>query len=111
MLWEKIMPRFEELREALGQILQESPNCYLLCDQILNRLRQRYPEILEGLEEREGKSYGKGGGEYYRPGSAIAHCLRDWPECVDVQYLSGRDLQIGNTRATDEAMAIYRWIG
>jgi hypothetical protein len=105
------MPRFEELRDTLGQILQESPNCYWLCYQILNRLREVCPEILEGLEKRGGRGYGEGGGDYYRPDSAIAHCLRDWPECVDVQYLLGRDLQVGETRATDEAMAIYRWIG
>ncbi len=105
------MPRFEELREALGQILQENPNCYWLCDQILNRLREVCPEILEGLEKRDGRGYGEGGGEYYRPDSVIAHCLQDWPECVDVQYLLGRNLQISDTRATDEAMVIYRWIG
>jgi hypothetical protein len=105
------MPRFEEFREALGQILQESPNCYWLSYQIINRLRERNPEILEVLEKKYSTSYGRGGGDYYRPDSAIAHCLQDWPECVDVQYLFGRDLQIGNIRATDDLMAIYRWIG
>ena len=105
------MPRFEELREILGQILQESPNCYLLYDQILNRLREERPDILEGLEERGDKGYGRGGGEYYGPDSAIAHCLRDWPECVDVQYLFGQDLRVGNIRATDDTVGIYLWIG
>ena len=105
------MPRFEEMREILGQILQESANCYWLYDQILNRLREVSPDILEGLEKRDGKSYGQGGGEYYGPDSAIAHCLRDWPDCVDVQYLSGRDLQIAEIKADNDAMAIYRWIG
>jgi hypothetical protein len=38
MLLEIKMPRFEELRQILGQILQESPNCYCLYDQILNQL-------------------------------------------------------------------------
>ena len=83
----------------------------LAYDQILNRLRVVRPDILEGLEERGGKSFGQGGGEYYRPDSAIAHCLQDWPECVDVQYLFGRDLQIGEIRATNDTMGIYRWIG
>jgi hypothetical protein len=104
------MPRFEELREVLGQILQEKPNCYWLYDQILNRLREVRPEILEGLEERDDKGYGRGGGEYYGPDNAITHCLQDWPDHVDVQYLSGRDLLIGDIKASDEAMAIYRWI-
>jgi len=105
------MARFEEFREALGQILQESPNCYWLSYQIVNRLRERNPEILEVLEEKYSTSYGRGGGDYYRPGSAIAHCLQDWPECVDVQYLFGRDLQIGDIRVPDETVAVYRWIG
>jgi len=105
------MPRFEELREALGQILQERPNCYWLCYQILNRLRERNPEILERLEQKYGMGYGRGGGDYYRPDSAIAHCLQDWPEGVDVQYLFGQDLRVGNIRATDDTMGIYRWIG
>jgi hypothetical protein len=30
---------------------------------------------------------------------------------VDVQYLSGRDLQIADIKADNDAMAIYRWIG
>jgi hypothetical protein len=105
------MPRFEELRQILGQILQEKPNCYWLYDQILNRLRQVRPDIVEGLERRKDKSYGQGGGEYYGPQSAIAHCLRDWPECVDIQYLSGRDLKVAEIKVDDEAMAIFRWIG
>jgi hypothetical protein len=104
------MPRFEELREVLGQILQERPNCYWLCYQILNRLRELHPEILEELEKRYGTGYGQGGGAPYRPDSAIAHCLRDWPECVDVQCLFGRDLQIGDIRASDDVMVVYRWI-
>ena len=105
------MPRFEEIRQILGQILQESPNCYWLYDQILNRLREERPDILDGLEERGNKSYGRGGGEYYRPDSAISYCLTDWPECVDVQYLSGRDLQIADQKVENEAITIYRWIG
>ena len=105
------MARFEEFREALGQILQESPNCYWLSYQIVNRLREQNPEILEGLEKKYGTGYGRGGGDYYRPDSAIAHCLQDWPECVDVQYLFGRDLQIGDIRVPDETVAVYRWIG
>jgi len=105
------MPRFDELREDLGQILQERPNCYWLCYQILNRLRERNPEILEVLEEKYSTAYGRGGGDYYSTDSAIEHCLQDWPECVEVQYLLGRDLQIGDARASEEATAIYRWIG
>ena len=105
------MPRFEELRQTLGQILRESPNCYWLYGQILNRLRESHPDILKGLEERGDKGYGRGGGEYYGPESAIVHCLRDWPECVDMQYLSGRGLQIADTRTDNDAMAIYRWTG
>jgi hypothetical protein len=105
------MPRFEELRDVLGPILQERPNCYWLCYQVLNRLRERHPDVLEVLEERYGTGYGEGGGWPYRPDSAIAQCLADWPECVDVQYLFGRDLQIGDIRASDDAMGIYRWIG
>jgi len=104
------MPRFEELREVLGQILQERPNCYWLCYQVLNRLRELHPEILDRLEETYGTGYGRGGGAPYRPDSAIAQCLSDWPECVDVQYLFGRDLQIGDIIATDDTMGIYRWI-
>ncbi len=104
------MPRFEEFREALGQILQERPNCYWLSHQIVNQLRERNPEILEGLEKKYSTSYGRGGGDYYSTSSAIAHCLQDWPECVDVQYLFGRDLRIGNIKATDDLMGIYRWI-
>ena len=95
----------------LGQILQESPNCYWLCYQILNRLRELHPEILDGLEARYGTGYGRDGGAPYRPDSAIAQSLSDWPECVDVQYLFGRDLQIGTIRATADTMGIYRWIG
>lgn len=105
------MPRFEELRDVLGQILQERPNCYWLCYQIMNRLRELQPEVLDGLEGRYGSGYGIGGGAYYRPDNAIAQCLADWPECVDVQYVFGRDLQIGNIRASNDAMGIYRWIG
>ena len=105
------MPRFEEFREALGQILQEIPNCYCLPYQIVKRLREQNPEILEVLEEKYSTSYGRGGGEYYSTDSAIAHCLQDWPECVEVQYLLGRDLQICDVKAGDEAITIYRWIG
>jgi hypothetical protein len=105
------MSRFEELHQILGEILQENPSCYWLYGQILNRLREVRPDILEGLEERGDKGYGRGGGEYYGPNSAIAHCLQDWPECVDVQYLSGRGLQIADIEVDNDAMAIYRWIG
>ncbi len=105
------MPRSEELREVLGQILQQKPNCYWLYNQVLNRLREVRPDILDGLEEIGSKGYGRGGGEYYRPDSAIAHCLQDWPECVDVQYLSGLDLQIADIKVDNDAIAIYRWIG
>jgi hypothetical protein len=105
------MPRFEEFREALGQILQERGNCYWLPCQIVEVLRERNPEILEVLEKKFSMSYGRGGGDYYRTDSAIGHCLQDWPECVDVQYLLGRDVQIGNVKARDEAITIYRWIG
>ena len=105
------MPRFEEFHEALGQILQEMPNCYWLPYQIVKLLRERNPEILEVLEGKYSTSYGRGGGEYYSTDSAIAHCLQDWPERVEVQYLLGRDLQIGDVKAGDEAITIYRWIG
>jgi len=105
------MPRFEELRDVLGQILQERPNCYWLCSQILNRLRELRPEIIEGLEKTDATGYSRGGGTYYRPDNAIAHCLCDWPECVDVQYLFGQDVQVGGVKAADEAIAVYRWIG
>ena len=105
------MPRFDELRDVLGKILQERPNCYWLCYQILKRLRELYPEIVEGLEERCETGYSRGGGTFYRPDNAIAHCLQDWPECVDVQYLFGRDIQVGDIRVPDEAVAVYRWIG
>jgi hypothetical protein len=105
------MARFEELRNVLRQILQERPNCYWLSSQILNRLRELRPEIVEGLEKRDATGYSRGGGTFYRPDNAIAHCLSDWPECVDVQYLFGQDVQVGGTRATDEAIAVYRWIG
>jgi len=104
------MPRFEELREVLGQILKERPNCYWLCYQILIRLREKHPGILDGLEKRYGTGYGQGGGSPYRPDSAIAQCLGDWPECVDVKYLYGWKLQIGDIKATDVIMGIYRWI-
>jgi len=102
------MPRFEELREALSQILQERQNCYWLCYQILNRLRERNPEILEDLERTYGTGYGRGGGSPYRPDSAIAHCPQDWPEFVEVRYLLGRDLRIGYIMASDDVMGIYR---
>ncbi|UCC22539.1 MAG: hypothetical protein JSW23_00230 [Planctomycetota bacterium] len=105
------MARFEEFREALGQILQERPNCYWLGYQIVEVLRERNPEILGVLEKKFATSYGRGGGDYYSTDSAIAHCLQDWPECVDVQYLLGRELQIGDVKASDEVIAIYRWIG
>ena len=103
------MPRFEQLRDVLGKILQERPNCYWLYDQILNRLRQVRPDILEEMEKMGSKGYGRGGGEYYRPDNAIAHCLHDWPECVDIQYLSGQDLQIGSIKVSEKAITIYRW--
>ncbi len=105
------MARFEEFRQALGQILQERPNCYWLGYQIVEMLRERNPEILEVLEKKFATSYGRGGGDYYRSDIAIAHCLQDWPECVEVQYLLGRDLQIGDVKASEEAITIYRWIG
>jgi hypothetical protein len=46
------MARFEEFREALGQILQERANCYWLPYQVAELLRERNPEILEVLEEK-----------------------------------------------------------
>ena len=104
------MPRFEELRDVLGQILQERPNCYCFSSQILNRLRELRPEIIEGLEKTDATGYSRGGGTYYRPDNAIAHCLCDWPECVDVQYLFGQDVQVGGVKTSDEAIAVYRWI-
>jgi len=55
MLLEIKMPRFEELRQILEQILQESPNCYWLYDQILNRLNgiTNTPFILANSSSRE----------------------------------------------------------
>ena len=105
------MPKFEELRDVLGEILRERPDCYWLCYQILRRLEEVHPDVLERLREKYGTGHGQGGGAYYRPDSAIANCLSDWRECVDVQYLLGRNLQVGNARATDDLMGIYRWTG
>jgi hypothetical protein len=105
------MPRFEELRQPLATILQEDTNSYWLAYQILNRLRERFPEILQRLEEQYGTGYGVGGGHPFRPDNAIAFCLADWPECIDTQFLRGNDLNIGNIIATGNQMGIYRWIG
>jgi len=105
------MPRFEELRQPLSEILQEDPNSYWLAYRILNRLRVLFPEVLRDLEEQYGTGYGVGGGHPYRPDSAIAHCLIDWPECVETRMLRGNSLRIGEITATDERMGIYRWIG
>ena len=105
------MPRFEELREHLGPILREHPDCYWLCYQILNRLRELAPEVLEQLEGLYGTGYGQGGGAHFRPDSAIAQCLVDWRECVDVQRLLGKDLSVGDIHASYYWMSIYRWTG
>jgi hypothetical protein len=45
------MLRFEELRQILGQIRQENPNCYWLFEQIINRLRVVRPVILESWKK------------------------------------------------------------
>ena len=105
------MPRFEELRECLGQILREDTNSYWLAYQVLNRLREGFPEVLRQLEAQYGTGYGEGGGHNFRPDSAIALCFVDWPECVETRMLRGNDLRIGDIRATDSQMGIYRWIG
>jgi len=104
------MPRLEHIRQPLGEILQEDRQCYWLCYQILHRLGDRYPDVLRALEDEYGSGYGRGGGAHYRPDSAIAACLQDWPEHIDVQYLLGRNLQIANIVATGERMGIYRWV-
>lgn len=105
------MPRFEHLRQQLGEILQADSECYWLCYQILLRLGERSPEVLQDLENQYGSGYGRGGGAHYRPDNAIAACLQDWPEHIDVQYLSGKNLRIANIEASGERMGIYRWIG
>jgi len=105
------MPRFEQLRQPMATILQEDRNSYWLAYQILNRLRERFPEVLRRLEDQYGTGYGEGGGCNFRPDSAIALCLVDWPECVDTRMLRGNDLYIGDIKATDSQMGIYRWIG
>ena len=105
------MPRFQNLRQPLGKILQEDSECCWLCYQILRRLGDRNPDVLQNLENQYGSGYGRGGGAHYRPDSAISQCLQDWAECVDVQYLSGKNLQIANIEASGERMGIYRWIG
>jgi hypothetical protein len=105
------MPRFEHLREPLSAILQEDTNSYWIVYQILNRLRQIYPEILQQLEVQYGTGYGDGGGHNFRPDSAISFCLIDWPECVETRMICGNDLYIGNIKATGTQMGIYRWIG
>jgi hypothetical protein len=104
------MPQFEQLRQPLAAILQEDTNSYWLAYQILNRMRKRFPEVLQQLEEQYGTGYGVGGGHNFRPDSAIALCLRNWPECVHTLMLRGNDLRIGDIRATDDQMGIYRWI-
>lgn len=105
------MPRFEELRERLAEILQEDTDSYWLAYQILNHLRNRFPDVLKQLEARYGTGYGEGGGHQYRPDSAIAACLVDWPECVNTRMLRGNDLYVGDIKATGTTMGIYRWIG
>ena len=40
------MPRFEHLRQQLGEILQEDSGCYWLCYQILRRLGERRSDVL-----------------------------------------------------------------
>jgi len=105
------MPRFQNLRQSVGEIVQEDRECYWLCYQILRKLRERHPNVLQDLESQYGSGYGRGGGAHYRPDSAIAACLQDWSEHIDVQYLSGKNLQIADIEASGERMGIYRWIG
>jgi len=78
---------------------------------MLGRLGERSPDVLQNLENQYGSGYGGGGGAHYRPDSAISQCLQDWPESIDVQYLSGENLQIANIEDSGERMGIYRWIG
>ena len=103
------MPRFEWLRQDLAQILQEDMDSYWLCYQILNRLREVNQASLDTLEQEYGTGYGLGGGAHFRPDSAIAACLLDWPEHVEVRYLRGKDLSIGDIQGTGERMGLYRW--
>ena len=105
------MPRFVELRPQIRAILTEDTNSYWLSYQILDRLRVRFPEVLAELEARYGTGYGQGGGHPFRPDSAIAFCLIDWPANVETRMLRGDNLRIGNIAATDSQMGVYRWIG
>jgi hypothetical protein len=106
-----IMPKHENLRGPLSAILQEDVNSFWLAYQILNRMRQRFPNELHQLEGQYGTGYGEGGGHNYRPDSAIALCLCDWPENVETRMIRGNDLSVGNIRASGNQMGIYRWIG
>jgi hypothetical protein len=107
------MPRYEWLRPHLQEILQEHPDRYWLSYQIVNRLREVHPEILNRLEHDHGIGQGKGGGEpegaHFRPDSAVSLCLSDWGHSVDVQYLHGKGLKVGGASAAANRMGIFRW--
>lgn len=102
------MPTLEELRPQLGVILQEHPDRYWLSYQILEELRVVAPNMLQQIEKRHGTAVGLGGGWQYGPASAISQCLGHW-DMVDTQHIHAKGLHVGDTEASGDEMAIFRW--
>ncbi len=101
------MPDFEGLREPVKEILSETPDRYWLSCQIVNELKDRYPEIIEQLKYDNGA--GRENSEKFSPETAVSHCLRNWNK-INIQFLNGRDISIEDPVSPGSKLGIYKWM-
>ncbi len=99
----------EHVQEKLLRILRDQPDRWWLPYSLWKSLSR---EERASLEREHGNAVGKGGGHNYGPISAISQMLAAEARAgrsVEVDKLESNDLSVGETAASGNPTAIFRW--
>ncbi len=103
--------QLDVIRTELIDIIREHEDRYWTGYSVWSRLKVRFPEQAEGLARTYSDGVGRGGGVNYGPVSHISQSLASVPDLVDRQWLDAKGLRVREHEASDDVIAIFRWIG